>query len=76
LEGRVQAALSACGRQFARCSQTVREDSTDQVFVMFFVCSYELVFRSVLSGAFGCSEFGEQSARRVRIVSSTRMVRG
>jgi hypothetical protein len=69
LEGPARAVVPVPGEQSARSTQIVHEEPTDLVFVVFFVCSCVLVFRSVLSTAFGCSEFARWSARRVWTVS-------
>jgi hypothetical protein len=44
LRVRGRAVLSARGRQSARGSQTVREESADRVFVVLFACSRGSMF--------------------------------
>jgi hypothetical protein len=59
----VRTPMSVCGGQSARSSWMVRDEPTDQVFIVFFASSFVSSFRSVLSGAFGCLKFDRQFAR-------------
>jgi hypothetical protein len=63
LQVRGRAALSARVGQSNRGSWTVREELTDQVFIMFFTCSCASVFRLVSLVVFGREQFVRQSAR-------------
>jgi hypothetical protein len=75
LQVRVRATLSARGGHSVRGFWTVREESADRVFVVFFVCSRAFVFRSIYLVVFYQEEFVGQSVRGGRTVREAWTVR-